>query len=124
MTFFNKSFFYIYFCMIIKYKENIRLLTFFNKGNYVIIFIIFYIFKYIQIKWIIILYIKYENLSDYENLWMIIHIDVYLFVTPYKREIPLMKIHMVLFLPNFSLRAFYYLFLIFLLLSLYFTTRY
>ena len=35
---------------------------------------------------------KYENLSDYENLWIIIHIDVYLFVTPYKRKISLMKI--------------------------------
>ena len=40
---------------------------------------------------------KYENLSDYENLWMIIHIDVYLFVTPYKREIPLMKIYYIIF---------------------------
>ena len=35
---------------------------------------------------------KYENLSDYENLWIIIHIDIYLFVTPYKRKISLMKI--------------------------------
>ena len=41
--------------------------------------------------------IKYENLLDYGNLWMIIHIDVYLFVTPYKREIPLMKIYSILF---------------------------
>ena len=37
---------------------------------------------------------KYANLSDYGNLWMIIHIDVYLFVTLYKREIPLMKIYL------------------------------
>ena len=42
--------------------------------------------------------IKYENLSDYRNLWMIIHIDVYLFVTPYKRVKPLVKIHYVFFL--------------------------
>ena len=34
---------------------------------------------------------KYENLSDYENLWIIIYIDVYLFMTPYIREIPLIK---------------------------------
>ena len=46
---------------------------------------------------------KYENLSDYGNLWMIIHIDIYLFVNPYKREIPLMKINYILFLhSNFS----------------------
>ena len=42
--------------------------------------------------------IKYENLSDYKNLWMIIHIDVYLFVTFYKKKILLIKIHFVLFL--------------------------
>ena len=46
---------------------------------------------------------KYENLSDYKNLWMIIYIDVHLFVTPYKRKIPLMKIYYILFLySNFS----------------------
>ena len=47
--------------------------------------------------------IKYKNLSNYGNLWMIIHIDIYFFVTLYKREIPLMKIHLILFLhSNFS----------------------
>ena len=46
---------------------------------------------------------KYENLSDYGNLWMIIHIDVYLFVTSYKMKISLMKIYSILFLhSNFS----------------------
>ena len=46
---------------------------------------------------------KYENLSDYGNLWIIIHIDIYLFVTPYKMEIPRMKIYYMLFLhSNFS----------------------
>ena len=46
---------------------------------------------------------KYENLSDYDNLWMINHINVYLFVTPYKKEIPLMKIYSILYLhSNFS----------------------
>ena len=47
--------------------------------------------------------IKYENLSDYKNLWMIIHIDVYLFVTSYKKKISLIKIHFVLFLRSILL---------------------
>ena len=47
--------------------------------------------------------IKYENLSDYRNLWMIIHIDVYLFVTSYKKKISLIKIHFVLFLRSILL---------------------
>ena len=50
--------------------------------------------------------IKYKNLSYYGNLWMVIHIDVYLFVTPYKMEIHLMKIYYILFLHS----NFYFLF--------------
>ena len=46
---------------------------------------------------------KYDNLLDYGNLWMIIYIDVYFFITPYKREIPIIKIYFILFLhSNFS----------------------
>ena len=46
---------------------------------------------------------KYKNVSDYRNLCMIIHIDVHFFLTPYKMEIPLMKIYYMLFLhSNFS----------------------
>ena len=73
--------------------------------------------------------IKYENLSDYGNLWMIINIGVYPFVNPYKREIPLMKIYFVLFLYLILLFFEYFLFflLFFLLLILLFynmlTTR-
>ena len=53
--------------------------------------------------------IKYENLSKYENLWMIIYIDVYFFVTLYKMKIPLMKIYYFLFLySNFSVFFFFH----------------
>ena len=34
---------------------------------------------------------KYENLSYYENLWIVIHIYINLFLTMYKREDQLMK---------------------------------
>ena len=57
---------------------------------------------------------------------MLIHIDLYLFVTPYKREMLLMKIYLVLFLHPILL-FFEYLclfFHFFFSLFFYFTTRY
>ena len=65
--------------------------------------------------------IKYENLSDCQNLWMIIRNDVYLFVTSYKRERDIMKIHLVFFLHSTFLWIFLF---ISLFLFFHFTTCY
>ena len=44
-------------------------------------------------------------------MWMIIHIDVFLFATPYKRDIPLIKIYLVILLHSIIL-LFKYLYLL------------
>ena len=65
-----------------------------------------YLEKRIYIKNKNLLIIKYEILQHYGNQ-MIIRIDVFLFVTLYKKERPLMKIDYVFFLhSNFSFSFF------------------
>ena len=56
--------------------------------------------------------IKCENLQHCGNLWMIIHNDVYLFMAPYKRKGPLMKINSILSMILFSLSYFPFLILL------------
>ena len=71
----------------------------------------FFLKNHKKIKYLI----KYEILYHYGNLWMIIH--NYILLTPYKMKGPLMKFYRVFPCILLSLSCF-------LLLPLYFTTRY